>query len=91
MSAKAAELRAAGYLVVNPTSREPADRHTCDEQCVCPLDGKPLLYAPGWRAHACPDPVCPNAHGVQGERGPARNHRPEIQPAHRPNPKLGGA
>lgn len=38
--------------------------HRCDEGCVCPVDGKPLLYWPVGGHHACQDPDCSNAHGV---------------------------
>jgi hypothetical protein len=38
--------------------------HRCDEDCVCPADGKPLLYAPARNEHACQDPDCEHAHGV---------------------------
>lgn len=35
---------------------------------TCPLDGKPLLYAPyvldGFDKVACSDPECANAHGM---------------------------
>lgn len=41
--------------------------HQCDDECVCPLDGKPLLYAPASNEHACQDPDCANAHGVVPE------------------------
>lgn len=41
--------------------------HQCDGECVCPLDGKPLLYAPASGEHACQDPDCANAHGVLPE------------------------
>lgn len=41
--------------------------HQCDDECVCPLDGKPLLYAPASNEHACQDPDCANAHGVLPE------------------------
>lgn len=43
-------------------SRRP---HRCDERCVCPLDGKPLLYGLSTDEHACSDPDCANAHGIQ--------------------------
>lgn len=38
--------------------------HRCDDECVCPLDGKPLLYAPASDQHACQDPDCTNAQGI---------------------------
>jgi hypothetical protein len=39
--------------------------HVCDDWCVCPLDGKPLLYSPAVDQHACQDPDCANAHEVE--------------------------
>lgn len=38
--------------------------HRCDEACICPLDGKPLIYSPCWDRHACQDPGCANAKGL---------------------------
>lgn len=44
------------------------ERHThrCDEQCVCPVDGKAMWYAPSTGRHACQDPDCVNAHPGDG-------------------------
>lgn len=41
-----------------------SEPHRCDEQCTCPLDGKPLLYARASDQHACVDPECANASGI---------------------------
>ena len=38
--------------------------HRCDDACVCPVDGKPLLYSATLDQHACQDPECRNAHGM---------------------------
>lgn len=38
--------------------------HRCDEQCVCALDGLPAYYVPASGEHACQDPDCPAAGGV---------------------------
>jgi hypothetical protein len=38
--------------------------HRCDDECVCPIDGKPLIYWPAGNQHACQDPDCVNAHGL---------------------------
>lgn len=43
----------------------PDEHHRCDERCVCPLDGKPLLWSPAFRMHACSDRSCKNAHGLR--------------------------
>jgi hypothetical protein len=39
-----------------------AERHRCDEGCVCPADGLPMVYAPAHGLHACQDPDCDYAH-----------------------------
>ena len=38
--------------------------HRCDDECVCPIDGKQLIYWPAGDQHACQDPDCVNAHGL---------------------------
>lgn len=40
--------------------------HRCDERCVCPVDGEPLLYSRMLDEHACAHPECVNAHGMDG-------------------------
>jgi hypothetical protein len=37
--------------------------HRCDDECACPEDGKPMVYAPASGEHACLDPECRYAHG----------------------------
>jgi hypothetical protein len=41
-----------------------ADPHRCDEYCTCPIDGSRLLYAPGSGRHACQNPGCEHANGM---------------------------
>ncbi|MFE7963390.1 hypothetical protein ACFU0X_10105 [Streptomyces cellulosae] len=48
----------------------PAVRHVCGAECVCPLHGTPLLYAPAANVHACQDPDCPHGHGLLVELVP---------------------
>ena len=43
--------------------------HRCDDRCVCPIDGLPLLYARSIDQHACQLPDCVNAHGLISEFG----------------------
>ena len=38
--------------------------HLCDDTCVCPDDGLPLLYCPGTDEHACVNVECANGHGL---------------------------
>lgn len=38
--------------------------HVCDDLCVCPIHDTPLLYAPASNEHACQDPDCEHAHGI---------------------------
>ncbi len=38
-------------------------KHTCTERCVCPEDGKPLIYWPAGDEHACQDVDCRYGHG----------------------------
>lgn len=40
------------------------DRHRCDDSCVCPIHDTPMLYAAATARHACQDPDCIHAHGV---------------------------
>lgn len=37
--------------------------HRCDESCVCPVHGTPLIYSPHWDDHACQDVNCRYGHG----------------------------
>lgn len=40
--------------------------HRCDQACVCPTHPDlPLLYAALVREHACQDPDCEFAHGLE--------------------------
>ena len=38
-------------------------RHECDETCVCPVHGTPLIYHPAGDDHACQDVTCEHGHG----------------------------
>jgi hypothetical protein len=38
--------------------------HECDDDCACPVHGTLLLYWPAGDDHACQDPACEYAHGV---------------------------
>ena len=40
-------------------------RHFCDDACVCPVHSRPLLYWPSGDEHACQDPDCRYAHGLE--------------------------
>jgi hypothetical protein len=37
----------------------------CDERCVCPVHGTPLLYSPAGDEHACQDVNCRHGHGMK--------------------------
>jgi hypothetical protein len=39
--------------------------HRCTDQCVCPIHGTPLIYAPESGEHACQDATCVHGHGLQ--------------------------
>ena len=43
----------------------PPESHRCDETCVCPVHNTPLLWARSQRLHACQDPDCRYATGVE--------------------------
>ncbi len=43
--------------------------HRCDDSCVCPADGEPLIWAPSHGIHACSRPACKYAHGLEGADG----------------------
>jgi hypothetical protein len=38
--------------------------HRCDDRCVCPTDGLPLIYARSAGQHACQLADCEYAHGL---------------------------
>ena len=40
--------------------------HCCDEACVCPVHGTPLIYWPAGDDHACQDVDCKFGHGMGG-------------------------
>lgn len=44
--------------------------HRCDEHCTCPIHGTPWLYAPASNEHACQNPDCEYAAGVELICGP---------------------
>jgi len=52
-----------------PTSDVRPFSHRCDDRCVCPADGLPLLYGRSADQHACQLPDCENAHGLISEFG----------------------
>jgi hypothetical protein len=37
--------------------------HTCDDWCVCPIHGTPLIWWPAGNDHACQDVTCEYGHG----------------------------
>jgi hypothetical protein len=37
----------------------------CDEQCVCPVHGTPLIYWPAGNDHACQNADCRYGHGMK--------------------------
>jgi hypothetical protein len=43
----------------------------CDERCVCPVHGTPLIYWPAGEDHACQDVNCRYGHGMK-DAGPVR-------------------
>lgn len=45
-----------------------ARSHRCDERCVCEIHDKPFIYWPAGDDHACQDPDCKYAHGVDDVR-----------------------
>lgn len=40
----------------------------CDEQCVCPVHGTPLIFWPAENRHACRDVNCRHGHGMEADR-----------------------
>jgi len=46
----------------------PVDHHTCGDRCVCPVHRTPMLYSSSARLHACQDPDCEHAGGVNLDR-----------------------
>ena len=41
--------------------------HVCDDGCVCPVHGTPLIYWPHGDDHACQDVTCRYGHGMSAE------------------------
>ena len=41
--------------------------HVCDDGCVCPIHGTPLIYWPHGDDHACQDITCRYGHGMNAE------------------------
>lgn len=39
--------------------------HKCDDGCVCPIHGTALFYNRLHNEHACQDPDCEYAHGLE--------------------------
>lgn len=44
-------------------------KHRCTARCVCPADGKPLLYWAKGDEHACLDADCRYGHGLETKVG----------------------
>lgn len=44
------------------------ERHDCTDRCVCPIHGTPMWYAAATEQHACQDPACEHAAGVDLDR-----------------------
>lgn len=40
-----------------------AKAHSCDDRCICPIHGTPLLYSANKDDHACQDVHCKHGHG----------------------------
>jgi hypothetical protein len=50
----------------DPRYQQPAaPPHKCSDECVCPRDGKPLIYWPAGDDHACQDSSCYYGHGMR--------------------------
>lgn len=60
--------RLAGLL---PKPWEHGRDRPCDERCVCPVHGTPLIYWPAGNDHACQDADCQYGHGMK-DPGPVR-------------------
>jgi hypothetical protein len=41
--------------------------HRCDDRCICPVHGTPLIYWPAGDDHACQDAGCQYGHGMRAE------------------------
>lgn len=39
--------------------------HQCDDRCICPIHHTPMLYSRAQNEHACQDPNCQYAHGLE--------------------------
>ncbi len=71
-----------------------AAEHRCDDRCVCPTHGTPLLWSRHHDLHACQDPSCRYAHGLENhpdyevieilQRDDQRRH---LFEGHLPDPK----
>lgn len=46
----------------------PPTPHECDEFCVCPIHGTPLVYSPAGNDHACQAIECRYGHGMNAAR-----------------------
>lgn len=44
------------------------ERHTCGDRCVCPVHNTPMWYSATEHLHACQDPECEHAGGVDLDR-----------------------
>ena len=43
-------------------------KHYCNESCVCPIDGKLLIYNEAGNDHACLDSNCFYASGINSRK-----------------------
>lgn len=54
------------------------DRHTCGNDCACPIHRTPLIYSPAGDDHACQDAACEHGSGMgAGWRPPLFPVRPD--------------
>jgi hypothetical protein len=44
------------------------EQHTCRDTCVCPIHRNPMFYSAAVRLHACQNPGCEYAVGVDLDR-----------------------
>lgn len=51
-----------------PERRDHGPALACDDACVCPVHGTPLLYWPAGDDHCCRDVSCRYGHGMRNAR-----------------------
>lgn len=61
-----------------PKSWEHGRNLPCDDHCVCPVHGTPLMYWPAGDEHACQDVNCQYGHGMKPKG--AGSVRPDEEP-----------